>query len=425
MSGAMGKRSDERAAGALADLRVLELTAGMAGPWVGRFMAYCGAEVIKVESREYPDVTRLYVHPRAPELGPQEDISPWFTDWNAGKCFVALNLAEPRAVELCKRIVSVSDVVVANYAAGVLEKLGLDYQALRRVRPDVIMLCSTGYGDSGPNRRYVTWGPNIEALCGSSSLSGFSERECTVTQYAYPDALSAMHGLFAVLCALEHRRRTGEGQYIDLAQYEVMISALGVPFMDALANRREPARLGNRSQAAAPQDCFRCRGDDRWCAVSVRSDEEWRALCRVIGRADASADPRFATRDGRMTHAEEIATLVESWSRKHDVYEVMEALQRAGIAAGVVQNVEDQLRNDRQLAARAFFEHVLHKKKGDVLATGIPLGLTGTPGATGVSGSVVGEDNRYVFGTLLSMSADEIECDVASGAIEVPRSTTL
>jgi benzylsuccinate CoA-transferase BbsF subunit len=295
-------------------------------------MAYCGAEVIKAESRDYPDVTRLYVHPRAPERGPQEDISPWFTDWNAGKRFVALNLSKPRAVELCKHIVALSDVVVANYAAGVLEKLGLDYAALRRVRPDLIMLCSTGYGDSGPNRRYVTWGPNIEALCGSSSLSGFRERECTVTQYAYPDALSAMHGLFAVLCALEHRARTGEGQYIDLAQYEVMVSALGLPFMDALANAREPARPGNGALYAAPQGCFRCAGDDRWCALSIRTDEEWHVLCRTIGRADAVGDPRFATRAGRLVHAGEIAALVEAWTRERDPYEVMDVLQRAGIA---------------------------------------------------------------------------------------------
>ena len=206
--------SDQRQA--LDGVRVLELTVGMAGPWIGRFMAYCGAEVIKVESRDHPDVTRLYVPPRAPDMGIQPQLSPWFTDWNAGKRFIALDLTRPAGVDLCKRLVAISDVVIENYSAGVIDKLGLGYRELERVKPDIVMLASSGYGASGPCASYVTWGPNIEALSGLSSLSGFPERECTITQYAYPDALSALHGLFAVMFALDHRTRTGQGQHIDL-----------------------------------------------------------------------------------------------------------------------------------------------------------------------------------------------------------------
>jgi crotonobetainyl-CoA:carnitine CoA-transferase CaiB-like acyl-CoA transferase len=408
--------------GALEDVRVLEFTAGMAGPWIGRFMAYCGAEVIKVESRAYPDVTRLYVHPRAPELGPQEQISPWFTDWNAGKRFIALDLNRPAAVELCKRVVALSDVVVANYSAGVLDKLGLGHEALRAVRPDLIMISSTGFGESGPNRRYVTWGPNIEAISGMASLSGFPHRDCTVTQYAYPDALGALHGLFAVLCALEHREWTGEGQLIDLSQYEVAVAALGVPFMEALANDREPARRGNRAPDAAPQGCYRCAGDDRWCALSVRSDEEWRRLCYAMTCTELAGDRRFATHAARRAHADEADHVVEQWTRTREPHEVMHTLQAIGIACGAVQNVEDQLQRDPQLAAREFFERIEHQKKGEVLATGIPLGLTGTPGRTTGTGAAIGADNAYVFGALLGMSDDEIGELVDAGAIEPPRS---
>jgi len=231
---------------ALADVRVIEFTAGMAGPWIGRFLAYCGAEVIKVESPQHPDVTRLYVPPSAPELGIQPQLSPWFTDWNAGKRFVALDLTRPAAVALAKELVAKSDVVVENYSTGVMDKLGLGYAALQRVKPDIIMLSSSGYGDSGPDRRYVTWGPNIEALSGLSTLSGFPERECTITQYAYPDALSALHGLFAVLCALDHRRRTGTGQYVTLSQYEATVAVLGDVMMEFLATGREPPRRATR-----------------------------------------------------------------------------------------------------------------------------------------------------------------------------------
>ena len=240
-------------AGALEGVRVVEFTAGMAGPWIGRFMAYCGAEVIKVESKQRPDVTRQYVPPWAPEMGIQSQLSPWFTDWNAGKRFVALDLTQPKAIELAKRVVAASDVVVENCSTGVMDKLGLGYAALRRVKPDLIMFSSSGYGDSGPYARYVTWGPNIEALSGLSTLSGFPERACTVTQYAYPDALSALHGLFGVLCALDHRTRTGHGQYINLSQFEATVASIGHVLMEQLANGREPQRLGNRSRHAAPR----------------------------------------------------------------------------------------------------------------------------------------------------------------------------
>ena len=280
---------------ALDNLRVIEFAYGMAGPWIGRFMAYCGAEVIRVESKKRPDVTRQYIPPWAPELGIQPQLSPWFTDWNAGKRFIALDLTNPKAVELAKRAVAICDVVVENYSTGVMDKLGLGYAALQRVKPDIIMLSTTGYGDSGPYRGYVTWGPNIEALSGMSTLSGFPERDCTVTQYAYPDTISALHGLFAIMCALEYRGRTGKGQYINLSQYEATVGMIGHVMMEYLANGREPQRLGNRSRAAAPHGCYRCQGEDRWCAIAVFTDAEWESFCGVVGRPEWKTDPRFAT----------------------------------------------------------------------------------------------------------------------------------
>ncbi len=403
---------------ALHDVRVVEFAAGMAGPWIGRLMAYCGAEVVKVESKSRPDVTRQYVPPWAPQMGIQSQLSPWLTDWNAGKRFVALDLTRPAAVELAKRVVATADIVVENYSAGVMDKLGLGYAELRRVKPEIIMLSSSGYGDSGPCRDFVTWGPNIEALSGLSTLSGFPARECTVTQYAYPDAASALHGLFAVLCALDHRSRTGQGQYINLAQFETTVAITGHVLLEHLANGREPRRLGNGSLHAAPHGCYRCAGEDRWCAIAVTGEVEWERFCAVVGEPAWRADPRFATRSARLAHAEELDRLVEGWTSRRDAYEVMAALQAAGIAAGVVQNIEDQLRHDRQLAARDFFESVEHRRKGTVVANGIPLGLTRTPGRTTGAGAAVGADNDYVFGELLGMTAEEIRRSIALGAIE-------
>lgn len=403
---------------ALHGIRVVEFTAGMAGPWIGRFMGYCGAEVIKVESHRRPDVTRLYVPPRAPEMGVQPQLSPWFTDWNAGKRFVALDLARPAAVDLAKRLVAASDIVVENYRTGVMDTLGLGYADLNRVKPDLIMLSSSGYGDSGPCRRYVTWGPNIEALSGLGTLSGFPERDCTITQFAYPDAASALHGLFAVLCALDYRARTGTGQYINLSQFEAAAASLGHVLAEVLVNRREPPRLGNRSRAAVPHGCYRCRGEDRWCAIAVSTEAEWVRLCAALGRPAWERDPRFATLAGRLEHAAEIDAGIEEWTKSRADTDVMTTLQAAGIAAGVVQNVEDLFNRDPHLAARGFFEEIEHVKKGTVVANGIPVGLTGTPGRSGRAGAAVGADNEYVFGEVLGMTPQEIDQALRAGAIE-------
>ncbi|MBW2418416.1 MAG: CoA transferase [Deltaproteobacteria bacterium] len=410
------RASDDRRA--LAGLRVVEFTMGMAGPWIGRFMAWCGAEVVKVESRQHPTVVRLYISPDAPELGIQSQLSPWFTDWDAGKRFVALDLQRPEAVELAKRLVARADVVVENYRSGVMEKLGLGYEALRRVNPDIIYFGSSGYGDTGPTHDYVTWGPNIEALSGMSTLSGFPERPCTVTQYAYPDGLSALHGLTVIMAALDHRKRSGEGQQLSLSQLETCICAVGDVMLERLVNGRDPERLGNASRNAAPHGCYRCTGEDRWCAIAVRSEAEWQRFCALLGEPDRARDARFDSLPARVAHAAELDAWVGSWTAERSAEEVMARLQEAGIAAGVVQTVEDQIQADPQLAERHFFESIDHLAKGSVLATGIPLGLTGTPGRSERAGGAIGEDNDHVFGKLLGMSEAEIEGHIEAGAIE-------
>ncbi len=407
-------------AGALSDLRVVEFTAGMAGPWIGRFMAWCGADVIKVESHQRPSVVRLYVPPGSPELGTQPELSPWFTDWDAGKRFVALDLERPEAVALAKRLVAHADVVVENFSAGVMEKLGLGYAALRAEKPDLIYFSTSGYGDSGPDRAFVTWGPNIEALSGMSTLSGFPGRGCSVTQYAYPDGLSALHGLVAVMAALEHRARTGEGQAINLSQFETTVAAIGPSMMQALATGREPRKLANGSLHRAPQGCYRCAGDDRWCVLSVADDAEWERFCDAIARPEWKGDARFATAAMRVEQAAALDTGIEAWTRARSPEDVMELLQAVGIAAAAVQTVEDQYTADPQLAARGFFEEIEHRKKGRVVATGIPLGLSGTPGRTGHAGAAIGEDNEAVFHELVGLTPAEYQRYVDAGAIETP-----
>jgi crotonobetainyl-CoA:carnitine CoA-transferase CaiB-like acyl-CoA transferase len=410
-------RANAGGPGALAGVRVLELTVAMAGPWIGRFMAACGAEVIRVESRGHPDVVRLYVPPRDPARGTDPQGSPWFTDWNAGKRFVALDLTKPEAVALCRRLAACSDVVIENNTAGVVEKLGLGWDVLRAERPDLVMLGTSGYGNRGPHRGYVTWGPNIEALSGLGTLSGFAHRPCTITQYAYPDVLSALHGLVAVLAALSHRDRTGEGQYIDVAQLEATIAAIGDVMLDVAPDSTAPARIGNRSPAAAPHGCYPCRGEDRWCAITVPDDAAWDRFRAALGHPAWCDDPRFADRARRLANVDALDPLVAAWTRERDADEVMRTLQAAGIAAGVVRTIAE-LADDPHLAARGFFETVAHATRGAVVATGVPLGLTETPPRTGLAGQAIGHDHAYVFEELLGLDPATVARLTAAGAIE-------
>jgi crotonobetainyl-CoA:carnitine CoA-transferase CaiB-like acyl-CoA transferase len=403
---------------ALEGLRIVEFGAGIAVPWLGRILAWCGAETIKVESKNHPDVPRLYISPKEPEKGIQPQLSPWFTDWNAGKRFVSLDLTRPDALRLCRDLVARSDVVVANYSTGVLEKLGLGYAELAARDPRLVMLQSTGLGGTGPDRGHVTWGSNIEALSGLATLSGFPQRDCTVTHFAYADPLSALHALVALMAALRHRDATGRGQHIDLAQLETLMASIGHVLLESLADSVEPPRLGNASRCAAPHGCYPCAGEDRWLAIAVESDAEWERFRALLGHPDWTGDPRFATLAARIANACALDAHVAAWTRGQRDCDAMAALQAAGVAAGVVQDAAD-LYADPQLRARSFFEHIPHFKKGQVTATAIPLGLTGTPGRTAHAGEAIGQDNEYVFRELLGIPAEEYARCVANGSIEV------
>ncbi|MEZ4334253.1 MAG: CoA transferase [Myxococcota bacterium] len=406
---------------ALSGLRVVEFGTGLAAPWIGRILAWAGAEVIKIESHAHPDVPRLFVPPRAPEQGTQPECSPWFTDWSAGKRFVGLDLRKPEGAELARRIAEKSDAVIANYSTGVLDKLGVGYAALAKRNPGLVMLESNGYGESGPFKRYVTWGPNIEALSGLGSFSGFPQRECTISHFAYPDPLSALHGLVALMAALRERAESGRGQAIHMSQFETAVAAIGPLVMESAETGHEPPRLGNRERDRAPYGCFPCRGDDRWCVIAVEDESDWERLREAMERPDWAQDPRFGTMAGRVEHAGELEAKIGEWTRSLEDYAVMERCQRAGVAAGVVQSAEDMFRRDPQLGARGFFEAIPHFKRGTVHASGIPLGLTATPGRTTHSGSSVGHDNAYVLREVVGLSEAEWEAAVRAGAIEVKR----
>ena len=408
--------------GALSGLRVIEFGTGLAAPWIGRILAWAGADVIKVESHAFPDVPRLFVPPREPELGTQPESSPWFTDWSAGKRFVSLDLRTEDGAELCRKLIDQSDAVIANYSTGVLDKLGLGYPTLAARNSsrqnELVMLESSGFGEKGPLSSYVTWGPNIEALSGLCSFSGFPNRECTISHFAYPDPLSALHGLVALMAGLFERDLTGRGQTIHLSQFETTVASIGRLMARYAATGEEPERLGNRELGRAPYGCFPCQGEDRWIVLCVENESDWNTLCEVMNQPEWAQDPRFSTLDGRVENQVDLESKLSAWTADQDDYALLERLRERGLAAGVVQNTEDMLRRDPQFSARGFFEEIPHHKKDRVTASGIPLGLTGTPGKTLQAGSSIGHDNETVFRDLLGLSAEEIEALTERGAIE-------
>jgi benzylsuccinate CoA-transferase BbsF subunit len=265
---------------------------------------------------------------------------------------------------------------------------------------------------------FVTWGPNIEALSGLCSFSGFPERECTISHFAYPDPLSALHGLVAVMAALAERDRSGRGQVVHLSQFETTVASIGRVMVEYAETGVEPPRRGNSESGLAPYGCFPCEGEDRWVILCVENDEDWGRLASLMGEPDWMRDARYSTAAGRCEEAATIESCIAEWTRGQVDFVVMEAARDLGLAAGVVQNTEDMLRRDPQLAARGFFEEIPHFKRGQVTASGIPLGLTGTPGKTTHAGSSVGHDNGIVFREILGLAQDEIDRLVANGAIE-------
>ncbi len=408
---------DSLPAGALAGLRVLEFTAGMAGPWAGRLMAYHGAEVVKIESRSAADVTRLYVSPKNPEAGISEVRSPWFTDWNAGKSFVGLDLKTPEGRSIALQLAARADVVIENFVPGAMQRLDLDFATLARRNPGLVYLATSGFGQSGPSSSYVSWGPNIEAVSGLAALSGLSDHDATITQYAYSDPVAALHGLVAVMAALAHRDRTGEGQFIDLAQVETCAATIGDLLLAALEGE-PPSPQGNRRAVGAPYGMYPCEGEDRWVAITIETDSQWEAFCRLIQRREWLMDERFRDITSRRTHAELLDRLVADWTQSMTAEAVMEQLQNAGIPAGVAQHVEDLVRRDPQLAARDFFEEIAHCDGGRVRASRPGFRLQETGGRTTDTGRAIGADNERVLAQWLGFSADDIDHHRRAGILE-------
>jgi crotonobetainyl-CoA:carnitine CoA-transferase CaiB-like acyl-CoA transferase len=380
---------------ALEGVRILDFTWVVAGPVATRILADQGAEVIKIERRDSLD------------LGSRRG---GFTgNLFRGKESTVINMSDPRGREIACKLVAVSDVVIDNFSARVMHNWGMDYESLKSLKPDIIAVSMSGFGHTGPQKDYVSYGPTLQALSGYTLLMRHKGKEPAGWGYSYADMSGGYSGALAVLMALWYRRRTGQGQFIDLSQFETISSVIGPALLNIMANGETLAPFGNHSQEApaAPHGVYRCAGEDRWCAITVFTEDEWQAFCGVVGNPVWTSDARFSTLASRLRHQDDLDRHVEEWTRQHTPEEVMMALRQAGVATGLVANGEDVDR-DPQLRVRGYWAQV-QTPEGDALTLdGTPIKLSTTQGYVAASGPLLGEHTETVLRRLLHYSETDI-----------------
>jgi benzylsuccinate CoA-transferase BbsF subunit len=319
---------------------------------------------------------------------------------------VTLNLKTDRGAELAKRLIAISDVVVDNFKAGIMDRLGLGYPVLREIKPDIIMLSASSHGAIGPEKGYIAYAVTMGALSGLSEMTGYEGGPPAVMRSS-ADLRPGTSAAFAILAALNHREETGEGQFIDFSAREALSSPLGEIIMDYTMNGRVRTRSGNRDDCMAPHNCYRCKGEEKWTSIAVSSDDEWEVLCRAMGNPAWAADGRFADQLGRWQNREELDRMIESWTENHTPYDLMDMLQTAGVAA-VPAFSNEELFNDPHCKARECFAPVDHPEEGELYIVAPPWKFSETPAEATMAAPLLGEHNRYVFGELLGVSEEQI-----------------
>ena len=402
----------------LSHLRVLELSSYIAVPLVTKVLANFGAQVIKIENPARPDGLRLVAVPRPPDQVPTVNNHGTFNLFNDGKLALGLDLNDPRGPELVRELVKISDIVVDNFARDPMPRWGLDYDNLVRLKPDIIVLRSCTAG-SFLNRASLTlFGWSIASVTGHNSIAGFPQDPPVGACLALPDySANPFHALVALFAALRHRNRTGEGQYIELYQYQSTACFLGPAIMDYTVNGRVRGRNANRDAHAAPHGAYPCKGEDRWVAVAVTSDEEWQGLCRALGSPSWCQDRRFATLEERLRHQDELDGHLKAWTRRREAEEVFNILQENGVPAGVVQDTRDVLERDPQLRERGTFVKLRHTEIGEMSHMQPPYRLSEAPVRLDRPSPLMGEHNDFVLGELIGLPEEETNRLIVDGVV--------
>lgn len=387
---------------------ILELGAGAAGPVAMRYFADCGATVIRIESKARPDFLRTLK--LTPGLKGGLDAAEHFAVLNVNKLSCALNLSMPEGITVAKRLALWADAVAENFAPGAMKKWGLDYATLSKERPDLVMISTCLNGATGPHRNYPGFGGQGSALSGFNHLTGWPDREPVGPYGTITDSLSPRYSALLLASALLHRKKTGQGQHIDLSQVEGGVICLTEALVTWSANHEALGRIGNRARHAVPHGVFRCRdaadGRERWIAIAIHDDGDWKKLIAAMGSPAWATDASLAAIGGRLARIGEVECHMEGWTRTHDARPLAETLQQAGIDATPVLDLGD-LHEDPQLAHRRHFREVDHPVIGRHPAEMNAITFSDTPGDIRTPAPKLGQHTEHVLRGLLGMSADE------------------
>jgi benzylsuccinate CoA-transferase BbsF subunit len=395
-------------------LKVADFTGAIAGPLTTRFLASQGATVIKVECHRHPDSVRL-VSPYK-DMVPGIDRSVQFAFYNYGKYSISLDLARPQGQDIARRLIEWSDVLIENMVPGAMEKWGLDYERVRKLKPDIIYLSSSSLGRTGPLSGYAAWGYHHGPLAGFSHLTGWPDRLPCGDSIAYTDSVAPSFSIIALIGALLYRRREGKGLYLDQSQTEAGAYFLGPVIMDYFANGRIAERQGDRDSNMVPHGIFPCSGEDRWVAIAVSDQEEWKKFCLLLKKEAWIEDERFKTLRARKHNENELEKLISQWTRQRTSEEVMDLCQKAGIPAGKVANAED-LFNDPQLNHREHFKKLEHKEIGAYTIELPSVRFSKMPHQPQHPAPLLGEHTDLVLRDILGYTDEEIAEFLIEGVI--------
>lgn len=410
---------------ALKDLRVLDLTQVAVGPYTTFLLGFMGAEVIKVESTSRMDISRGQASPTPNGYRVYPDNDPGERPWNrAGhhvhrninKLSLTLDLSTERGKDLCKQLASVCDVLIENFRASVMDRLGLGYDVLSKVNPHLIYLKISSQGATGPEKDYGSLGSTLEQTAGLASITGYEDRRPLMTNETYPDPVGGILNFGVLMAALRRQRKTGQGGFIDFSQRELVASMLGQEFLDYSFNGRVAEPTGNQHPIFEPQGVYPCLGDDMWIAISVGSEDEWVGLCDAIDMPQLTRNPRFQSGLARRRNRYELERLLSNWTREQEHYEAMHTLQKNGVPAGAVLK-GGEIINDPHLEARGFWDEVYHPEAGVYKQVTTPWEFSKSGRIRAMAAPGLGEHNEYVLSELLGLTAEELDLLETRGVI--------
>lgn len=389
----------------LEGVRVIDFTWIGAGSYTTKLLADLGADVIKIETSKRLDSLRM-AEPYKDGI-PGINRSGYFADRNTSKRSITINIKTVQGLDLVKQLIANADIVANNFTPGVMDKLGLGYETLKKIQPALIYLSMSVQGNTGPEHKDLGYGLTIAAVTGLMHLTGLPEREPAGTGTNFPDHIpNPTHAAFAILAALRHKRRTGQGQYIDIAQIEPTLSMLAPAVMDYFVNNEIQTRTGNRDAHYAPQGVFPCEGTDRWIAISIQTDAQWAGLCKVL---PISSKPEWVSNESRLNDQDAIEAQIEQHSRKWDNVELAQALQHNGVPAGPVNDARDVLENDLQLKHRQHWVTMNHPEMGISTYNGSPFKFSSAESQPQSPAPLLGEHTFEVASNLLQLSTEQIQ----------------